>query len=403
MDVLFLSHRIPYPPDKGDKIRSYHRLVHFARHGNVDLVTHVDDPKDLRHVQILKDMCRSVDVYPLSPAMSRMRAMGSVLSGDSLTAGWMTRPVARRRVQELLAGRRYDLVFGYSSQVGVYLPRQLDAPFLMEMVDVDSEKFRAYAKDAGLLGRCVHGLEARRLLALERKLAERADRVLLTTENEVSVYERRIGRGRVAAITNGVRRPEGVVAGAARDPGLSVFVGQMDYGPNVEAVTIGAREILPRIREEIPDARFRIVGRAPTRAVEALAELPGVEVTGGVADLRPHLEAASLALVPLRVARGIQNKVLEAMAHGLPVVASAAVFRCMDPAAEEGMRIAEGAGSLADAVVQLLRDPGRRTEMGAAARRFVELHHDWDALDRDFDALVREILGEAPLEVGSSG
>lgn len=396
MDVLFLCHRIPYPPDKGDKIRSYHRLVHLARRGNVDLVTHVDDPRDLRHVQILRDMCRSVEVLPLAPLASRLRALRAGVLGGSLTTAWMTRARGHEVVRRLMAQHRYDLFYAYSSQSGVYFPDELPAPFLMEMVDVDSEKFEAYAQEASPPRSWVYGLEARRLRQLERQLASRAQRVLLSTPNEVEVFERRIGKGGAAAISNGVRRPDAVVPAADRDPGLIVFVGQMDYGPNVEAVSVAAREILPRVREEVPDARFRIVGRAPTRAVQALAELPGVEVTGGVADLRPHLEAASLSLVPLRVARGIQNKVLEAMAHGLPVVAPSAVVRCLDPGAGAGIQRAETPSEMAEAVIALLPDIAARAQLGESARAFVETHHDWARLDEAFDHLLEDLLHDTP-------
>lgn len=399
MNILFLSHRIPFPPDKGEKIRSFHWLAHLARQGNVDLVTHVDDVKELRHQQILADMCRDVRIFPLNPLVCRARGALSFLTGDAISVAWLTRPAGRALVQEWLATRDYDLVFAYSSQMGAYLPRPLPVPLLMDMVDVDSEKFRSYAENGGLLKKLIFGREARCLNRLEKRLGEDAEKVLLATPNETAVYEERVGTGEVLALTNGVPRPEDVPDAATRDDDLIVFAGTMDYPANVAAAVHGARDVLPLVQRHRPNARFCIVGRNPTREVRELAELPGVEVTGGVASVRPYLESASVALVGLELARGIQNKVLEALAHGLPVVTTPSVLACMEPGGEEALLRGDDPQALAEHVVRLLADPVERARRGEAARAYVARNYDWDRLDARFDEIVAEIIGR-PSPVG---
>lgn len=395
LSVLFLCHRLPFPPDKGDKIRSYHLLMSLAKQGDVDLVTHVDDPRDLRHVEVLRESCRTVDVFPLHPVVGYVRALGALATRAPLSVAYMTRRPAARRVRELLAGRSYDLVVGYSSQVAAYLPEDLDVPVVFDLVDVDSAKWAAYGDARGVLRGFIPRLEERRLGAFEKRIAAECARVVVATQREASVLEQRVGRFGAVAIGNGVIAPAVVPDHGSRDAGLVVFVGMMDYPPNVDAVQRIADGVWPRVRESVPDARFRIVGRAPTANVRELAARPGIEVTGEVPDLSAHLGAAEVALIPLRIARGIQNKVLEAMAWGLPVVASPSVSACLhDDAAEAVSRHAEDA-DLADEVVRLLGDAALRQSRGDAGRTFVARHHDWERIDGQWAELIDGVLGRA--------
>ena len=392
--ILFLAHRIPYPPDKGDKIRSYHLLANLVRRHDVDLICHVDDPRDLRHREVLADLCRSVDVIPLNPLMGRVRALGAVLGGGSLSVAYMTRGAARRRVHSRLRTAPPDLVIAYSSQVAAYLPRELEAPLVLDLVDVDSEKWANYAAEKSWVAGAVDRLEARRLRSFEREIGGRAARVVLTTRQEAALYRRLVLDRSVVSITNGASLPDAVLDPAERRSRLMLFVGTMDYPPNVAAAIHAARDILPRVRAEIPEARFRIVGRHPTRQVRALAGLPGVEVTGEVPDLRPHLSEAALALLALPVARGVQTKVLESLAHGIPVVATTNVLACMEEGAGAAMAVADEPAELAAIALRLLEDGLERRRLGLAARAYVERQHDWRRLDDRWQRLLEEVLSE---------
>lgn len=391
MRILFLSHRIPYPPDKGDKIRSYHLLAHLARRGTVDLVTHVDDPRDLRHREVLADMCRSVQVFPLNPLVGRLRALAALPGSSPLSVAWMTRPAAARAVQRHLAAGSHDVVVAFSSQAAAYVPTG-GPPLVMDLVDVDSEKFAAFGESRRGVTGIVDRIEARRLRGFERELGRRAHRIVLTTGREVALYREKVGPAALVAIPNGVALPDSVAPAAARQAGLMVFVGAMDYEANIEAAETGAREVLPLVRSRIPGAVFRIVGRNPAPRVKALASIEGVEVTGEVPDPGRHLQEAAIALVPLRVARGIQNKVLEALAAGLPVVATPDVLASLEAGAGAAVRTGADPAALAAAAADLLSDPAGRQRCGDSARGYVREHHDWRSFDAAWDGILDGIL-----------
>ncbi len=250
----------------------------------------------------------------------------------------------------------------------------------MDFVDVDSAKFAAYAGNERGPMRFVHAREARLLAAYERAVARRADLSLFVSEAEAALF-RGQQMGNVAALGNGIDLarydPATPPADAGEGP-LIVFTGQMDYRPNSEAVTAFARATLPLIRARVPAARFAIVGRDPTEAVRRLAG-EALIVTGEVPDVRPWLARADVVVAPLRLARGVQNKLLEAMAMARPAVASSAAFEGIDATAGRDLLVADGAAADADAVCGLLLDPARAAAIGQAARRRVEARYGWDA------------------------
>lgn len=405
MKILYLAHRIPYPPDKGDKIRSYHVLSHLSRLGDVDLLAHVDDPRDLRHRQILADCCRRVELFPIHPGISRLKAMLAVLRpGMPLSVAFMARRVVAARVRELLETEDYDLIVAFSSQVARYVPPGVRVPFIMDMVDVDSAKFDQYGRISRWPKSWIHRMEAKRLRAFERAIGDRASRVVLTTGREVSLYEASVSRsGNVSAIVNGVVLPDSVTPQAERKAPVALFLGQMDYPPNVDAVQFAARQIWPLVRAQRKDAIFRIVGRNPVAAVLALAGLPGVEVTGAVPDLKAHLDGAALSLVPLRIARGIQNKVLESLAFGLPVITTRSVLDTLHEDARDAITARDEPEALASAVVELLDDPALRQRLADKGRAFVRLRHDWADFDRSWDRLIEEVAGSGVALRGAGG
>ena len=403
MRILLVTHRIPFPPDKGDKIRSFHLLSQLARHHEVDLLTHVDEISDLRHVQVLRDICRRVEVFPLNPWVGKLRAGIALLSGAPLSVAYMTRPQARARFEELLREGRPDVIVGYSTQVAAYLPAGPLPPVVFDLVDVDSEKHQSYADESGGVSRFINALEARRLRRFERKVAERASRLVLTTPREAALFRERVSKRPVSVITNGVKLPPRVSPRERVEDPLLLFVGQMDYEPNIRAAEIAATEVLPRVRKGIPGARLRICGRRPSARVELLADREGVEVTGEVPDTTPHFLEARVALLPLPVVRGIQNKVLESMSFGLPVVATPEVLRCLGEGAAAGVSTGESGDELASATLNYLHDDLLRVSAGEAGRSYVETEHDWEHVGEVWRELLDELTTSrdgAPARVG---
>ncbi|MGN8000610.1 TIGR03087 family PEP-CTERM/XrtA system glycosyltransferase [Sphingomonas sp. 22176] len=388
-DILFLAHRIPFPPDRGDKIRAYHLLRHLARNHRVHLVAFADDPEDLRHQDGLTPYTatRTIvwrdapTVWTGARALLQHRPVSLVAFAD---------PAVRRAVDALLAAEPIDTIFLFSSQMAQYLPPQPKQQVIMDFVDMDSAKFAAYAKDARGPMALVHKREASLLLAHERRVAGAADASLFVSEAEAALFRTHTNADRVHAIENGIDTvfydPSGWFETIGGKGPLLVFTGQMDYRPNIEAVTWFADKVFPRIRRAHPEARFAIVGRAPTPAVYALAERPGVLVTGTVPDVRDWLAAGALVVAPLQLARGIQNKVLEGMAMARAVVASPAAAEGIDHAGT--LCVAEGADAFGDAVLRLLDDPDTATALGASARARVIARYSWDARLAPLDALL---------------
>ena len=361
-DILFLAHRLPYPPDRGDRIRSWHVLKALATLAPVHVCALIDDEADRVHVAMVESVAASVTV--VERRKSKLRAMAEALAtGQSASvAAFADKDLMGAINTRLLL---VDTVYAFSSQMAAYVPADFRGRFVMDFVDMDSAKFAAL----GFAWR----QEAKRLLAWEIAAAKRADVSLFVSDAEAGLFMRETGLP-AEVMGNGVdldRFSPDVVPPVDVPQPLIVFAGQMDYAPNVEAVTMFAREALPKIQSAVSDVRFAIVGRAPTAAVQALASA-GVIVTGEVPDTRPWLAAASLVVAPLRIARGVQNKVLEAMAMGKACVVS--------PGAAEGIDANElvVADDPAEAVIALLKDPERASAISKAARaRMVETYR-WD-------------------------
>jgi len=392
--LLFLAHRIPYPPDKGEKIRAWHILEHLAKRCLVDLGCLVDDARDLNHLPILQRTCAEVQAVPVGRRVSAaLRTLLRARPGAPLSQGWFHHPRLARWVEHGMRSGRWDAAFVYSSAMAPYLLRATRLFRILDMVDVDSAKWAAYAANARGLMRQIWQREARTLFALERLAAARFDRTLFVSEAEAKHFVSLAAEaaGRVDWVENGVDL-------VRFDPSLPwptpypeatrpiVFTGTMNYRPNIEAVAWFAEAVLPSVRTRFERAEFWIVGANPAPAVAALARRPGVHVTGTVADVRPYLAHASVAVAPLFIARGIQNKVLEAMAMARAVVASPPAFEGVRATPGRDLLVAEGAEATAAAVISVL--DGRYPELGLCAREAVRANHDWHATLSRLDALL---------------
>ncbi len=397
-DILFLAHRIPYPPDRGDKIRSWHMLRHLAGLARVHLACFADDAADAAHLTALRAALGEAlgEAHVAVRSGSRAVAgLAALATGKPLSLTLFDAPGLRRFVRQMLESGRIDALFAYSGQMAQFVPDPCPVRFVMDFVDMDSAKFAAYAQSAAAPMRWVHAREARRLLAFEKATAARADVVLFVSAAEAGLFRARTGLGNVHAVSNGIdvdhfdpRAAFTRLGPDERGEGpILLFTGQMDYPPNVDAVTWFAQEVLPAL-----PGRFVIAGRDPAREVRALAG-PRVEVTGAVADMRAWLAAADVVVAPLRIARGIQNKVLEAMAMGRPVVASAAAFEGIEAEPGRDLIVVDDGDAMAEAINGLLASPVRACALGRAARARVAEHYRWE----------RRLAPLADLVVGAAG
>jgi sugar transferase (PEP-CTERM/EpsH1 system associated) len=383
-NLLFLTHRLPYPPDKGDKIHTYHLLRHLVQKHRVLLGTFVDDPQDEQHVSTVRELCADLYVARLRPAQAGWRALSSLWRREPATVACYRDAGMSRWVQGIANRRGADAVLVHSSAMLQYADSAPGTPLVVDFNDVDSAKWEDYASRRPWPMSQVYRREGRRLLETERAGAARAQWSLFATEREAALFRSLApeSAGRVGVLGNGVDaehfRPD-ANRPSPFEPGELplVFVGTMNYWPNVDAVIWFAEEVLPELRKRWPKARFYIVGRSPNAAVRALAS-DAVRVIGTVPDTRPWLQHASAVVAPMRVARGIQNKVLEAMAMARPVVASAACADAIDAVAGEHLRVAQDGSELRAHLETVLAQHADAVALGAAGRSRVLARYDWE-------------------------
>ena len=393
-EILFLAHRVPWPPDRGDKIRSFHILKKLQSIAPVHVGTFADDVRDLECAEGERAGLASmhVELRDKPNWFSGLEALASRLSISQTAFGSRS---MQAWVEQLLASGTISHVFVFSGQMAQYVPAAFDGRFIMDFVDVDSAKFESYAKEGNALMRWVYSRESKKLAQYEAEIATRADMNLLVSEPEAALFRSRTGAAKVAALGNGIDTAFYDPKAAFKklhpvfpDP-LIVFTGQMDYRPNIEAVSDFARNALPTIRKTHPETTFAIVGRNPAPAVIELSALPGVQVTGAVEDVRSWIAGADVIVAPLRIARGIQNKVLEAMAMAKPVVASAAAAEGIEAIDGEHLLMATNVADEAAKVSALLADTEERLRIGQAARVHVMAHYGWDAQLAPLDAILQ--------------
>jgi polysaccharide biosynthesis protein PslH len=393
-EILFLAHRMPFPPNRGDKIRSHHLLRALAALAPVHVGCFGETAEDMAAEGALADLARTCCLIGQGKSLARA-GVEAIASGRpvSLTAFRSTR--LRNWVQLTLAARPIDTVFVFSGQMGQYVPDDFRGRVVIDLCDVDSAKFDAYAQGHRGPRATLYRREARLLAREEDRLARRADATLLVTEQEATLLRSRLtGPANVLALGNGIDTALFDPARTAPHPTLAapgphlVFTGQMDYPPNIAAVERVAERLLPAIRARHPEARFHVVGRAPAPQVRGLERHDGVIVWGEVPDVRPFLAAADLVLAPLAIARGVQNKVLEAMAMARPVVLSAEAATGIAASDARHFAVGRDDAQLIERVLELLADPARASAMGAAARRFVVEQQGWDAMLAPLAGLV---------------
>lgn len=398
--LLYLVHRIPFPPNKGDKVRSYNLLKYLASRHDLLLGTFVDDPADLKYIEELRPYCRELHVARIDPLRARLRSLAALWRGEALTLPYYRDAGLAAWVGDMLT--RYDVTRAvvFSSAMAQYVIGRPRLASLVDFVDVDSQKWSQYAAKRPWPWSAVYAREARRLLAFERNVAAAARVSVFVTAAEAELFRTLApeAAGKVMAVANGVDTGYFRVAAQRPSPYRAgeeavVFTGAMDYWPNVDAVSWFAEEVLPAVLARRPAVRFHIVGMNPAPAVRALAERPGIVVHGPVADMRPYLQHARVVVAPLRVARGIQNKVLEAMAMERPVVTTAACAGALTAVPGAEIEVANSATAFAYKVVACL-DAG--SELGHAARQRVECDYNWAANLRPLGEMLDACLPFAP-------
>jgi len=392
--LLFLVHRLPYPPTKGDKVRSFHFLKHLAHRYRVYLGTFVDDPADWPHVAAVRAFCEDACVERISRLPRLARTAGAFLHGEPITLPYFRSRALQEWVRRVVGEQGIERAFVYSSSMAQYVIDVPEIATVVDFVDMDSAKWSEYASRRMWPASALFQREARCLLAYEKAVAARASASVFVTEDEKRRFlaEARDASPRIFAIPNGVDSDyfspfHELTSPFAAGERAVVFTGAMDYWPNIDAVIWFAREVLPALRERDPRVRFYVVGMNPDVAVRALASDAAVVVTGRVPDVRPYVKHASVVVAPLRVARGIQNKILEAMAMAKAVVTTRACAGALKLRPGVEIEVADERAAFAGAVASLL-DRERAVRMGAFARSRVVADYGWRASLESLEELL---------------
>ena len=386
MNILYIAHRIPYPPDKGDKIRSFNTLRLLARKHDVWCACFVDDPPDWKYVPTLRTYCRDVIALPLRQSRKLVGAARRLVDGGALSEGFYHDPAMFDALDGLARQAQFDAVLVFSSSMGQYGLRVDAGRHVIDLCDLDSAKWAECARRRRAPLSWVYSVEAERLRALEARLIRSYDASLLIGAHEAEA-EVTVDRSRLHFVPNGVALPD-LDWDGSHDSGIVGFVGDMRYWPNEDAVCWFAREVWPAVVRAVPGAQFRIVGRGPSRATRRLGRLPGVEVTGAVDDVSEELRRFQVSVAPLRVARGIQNKVLEAMAMGRTVVATPGAASGIHAKDGEHWYVPPDRKQFGERLIYLLGRPDECRRLGHAARRYVEESYRWDAIGEKLEALL---------------
>ncbi|NLV30785.1 MAG: TIGR03087 family PEP-CTERM/XrtA system glycosyltransferase [Acidobacteria bacterium] len=393
MRLLYLCQRIPYPPDRGDRIPVFHHIRHLGQNHEV-VVGSLAHPGTRPNAERLRKELGVGLIAPDHPVLRRGAGMArAFVRREPLSLGYFHSPALQKQVDAEMARKPFDAVIVFSSSMAPYAEGFRGAPRIMHFCDVDSQKWASLAEHSGGVKRWVYGRESRLLLQYEQKIAAEFEASCVVSQSEAELFRAHIPGVPVQILENGVdtehfgalpRRPEGT---------RIVFVGVMDYAPNVEAVTFFVEKVWPAIRAARPGARFVIAGAKPSREVRNLARRPGVEVTGYVPDIRTHLSAALVSIAPLAIARGVQNKILEAMAAGVPVLTTPRVAAGLPAGADDLVFTAERTPEdFSRGLLELLADANGREERARKALNYVRQKCGWEAKLQILDDLLAQVL-----------
>ncbi len=401
--VLYITHRVPWPPDRGDRIRTWNILKFLAKRADVDLVCLADEPVSAKTRKALEGVTRRLAFVPHTGPRRYVRGALSMACGRTATEGLFESRQLRSIVRVWSSTARYTAALASSSGIARFVQPpylQSSARVWIDLIDVDSQKWLDYQASSRFPMSTVYGVEGRRLRTLETQLAANVNRLLVVSEAERELFTDFCPKAPIQAIGNGVDTEYFAPLKIDPVPQTCVFIGVLNYRPNADAVEWFSKNIWPKVMEKFPDSEFRIVGKSPTSEVEALDDLPGVKVVGPVPDVRPWLHESSCVVVPLRIARGVQNKVLEAMACGRPIVCSPAPLKGLD--VEPGLQLlqADTPDEWVESISRVFTDKCHAEELGMAASAWVQLNHRWKSCLEPLMDMIQRSHSEPEHEIG---
>lgn len=395
MRILYICHRFPFPPKRGGKIRPFNMIRHLSAAGHdVTVASLARSPGEAREGAGIAPYCARYEMAEVDSPVQFARMISRLPTPVPSSMGFFYSPALARKVRELLARERFDLIFVHCSSVAQYVANVRGIPKILDFGDMDSQKWFEYARYKPFPLSAGYWLEGRKLEHEEKRLAGLFDLCTATTRAEWETLEGYRTGVATDWFPNGVDNAYFAPTNEAYEANTICFVGRMDYYPNQECMFDFCASVLPRVQAQRPQARLLIVGADPSPAIRKLGNLPGVEVTGSVPDVRPYVLRSALMVAPLNIARGTQNKILEAMAAGVPVVTSGVAARGVDAVPGEHFVIASTPDEQAQAILRILGDPAERRRIAVAGRERMLSHHAWDRSMQRLDRIIDRCLSE---------
>ena len=403
MKILYVCHRFPYPPTRGGKIRPFNMIRHLSAQHEVTVCSLARSPQEAEEAKGIAPFCKRFEVARVDNRLQALRMVSRLPTSVPSSFGFFHSTALARKIDRLLATEAFDLIFVHCSSVAPYVSRHQGTPKILDFGDMDSQKWLDYARFKPFPVSVGYWLEGRKLVAEESRLARRFDLCTATTRAEWQTLDGYRTGTPTDWFPNGVDSEFFAPATEPYDPDTLSFVGRMDYYPNQECMFDFCESTWPRIRELRPAAKLLIVGADPSPAIRKLGELPGVEVTGSVADVRPFVRRSAAMVAPLNIARGTQNKILEAMAMGVPVITSEIAAGGVDAVAGEHFLVARNHAGFAAAALRLMADSGERARLAAAGRARMLSNHCWPRSLQRMDGIIEQCRSEFKRRTGGVG
>ena len=390
MKILFVCHRHPYPPKRGGKIRPFNIVSHWQLQGHeVHVCSLTRSDTEREEGEGLAEFCASSFSAQVTSVPQTVRMIARLASFTPSSMGYFYSPVLKKQIDRLVKKIKFDLIVVHCSSVAQYVEDIQHIPKMLDFGDIDSQKWLEYVSYKPFPWSVGYWLEGTKLMSAERRLAGKFDLCTATTRGELETL-----RG-IKPGVNSDWFPNGVDTKffspvSEYDVDLISFVGRFDYFPNQEAVTRFVREVFPLVRDKNKNARFDIIGAEPPQSIKELSNTAGVRVTGTVPDVREFVGASAVNVANLAIARGTQNKILEAMAMGVPVVASKAASKGVDAIAGEHLIASDQPREVANEILRLMYDKKARDRLGLAGRQRVISNHSWLASMKKLDRIIGE-------------
>lgn len=397
MRILYVCHRFPYPPKRGGKIRPFNMIRHLARSHEVVVCSLARSRQEEQEAHGIAPHCGSYHVQRVNETAQKLRMLATLPTHVTASTSYFHSPALARTIRRQIAESRFDLIFVHCSSVAHYVSAVRDIPKILDFGDMDSQKWLEYARYRPFPLSVGYWWEGQRLRAYEKRLARQFDLCTATTRAEWETLQS-YGAG-VASdwFPNGVDSEYFCPDDTRYDPDTIGFVGRMDYYPNQQCMFEFCRSVWPLLKGRRPRLKLLIVGADPSPQVRRLGDIDGVTVTGSVPDVRPYVRGAAATVAPLAIARGTQNKILEAMAMGVPVVTTSIAAGGVDAIADEHLLVADTPQAQCVAIEALLDSPLRRDQFARAGRARVLSHHAWPQTMQRLDGLIDRCVSSFPI------